>query len=373
MNKRAGATVHLSDLKWTIAPKVLKPYRARTSFIESALHWKLKRNLINLGYTMPTEIQEKALPHVLAGNNLVGLAAAGTGKTLAYLIPLIQRMLLDNTYTCLVIVPNPELAQQVYQQFRVLTEKMEFFSACFVGGINADEEIKRAGLRHNFVVGTPERVTALIKLKAIEVTRIQSVVIDELEAMQELDTINDVLSVTNRMKQRQQTILFTAGIKKSQQALVQELVGDAMQISLTSGSLSNTYVKQSLIKVAEHQHKFDILAELLQDRALKKVIVFAETRKEVYQLHKKLNKRGINVDGIHGSTSPLYKTKAIALFRNGKTHVLVATDNASRGMDVDNITHVINYQLPPNANSYMHRIGKTGRANKKGKAYTFIN
>ncbi|MFI2744465.1 DEAD/DEAH box helicase [Zhouia sp. PK063] len=372
-NKKAITTLNPRDLVQSASKEVQKPYMPSTTYEESNLHRTLKRNLVNKGYEKPTEIQEKTLTTLLAGHNVIGIASTGTGKTAAFLIPLIERMITDNTYTGLVVVPTRELAQQVHQEFMMLTKAIKVFSACFIGGTNVKEDIKKARLRHNFIVGTPGRLVDLMQQQALNVTEIKALVIDEFDCMLDMGFVKAIKSIANAMKKRQQTMLFSATIKNNQQAIVHELVGEARQIAVSSGKASSANVEQNIIKVSEYQNKFEILAELLHDHSFKKVILFTETKRGVDQLYKKLTKNGIKADVIHGNKSQNYRTKAIDLFKKGKTRVLVATDVASRGIDIDNITHVINYQIPQTMDSYIHRIGRTGRAGKKGMAYTFIN
>jgi len=343
------------------------------TFKDLHLQQKLERNIASKGYDRPTEIQEKAIPSLINGNDIIGIAATGTGKTGAFLIPIIHQMLEDKRTTALVIVPTRELAQQVHDEYRSLTNGLGFYSSCFIGGTNVNKDISIARKKNRFIVATPGRLNDLVDRRALNLNNSTILVLDEFDRMLDMGFINDVRKISNAMSNKAQTMLFSATIDKSQETLIKEFVQSPIRVNVTNGTKSSDNVHQDIIKVSGSENKFDVLLGLLNKSSFEKVILFAETKRTADNISKKLCKSGLRSDVIHGNKSQNYRTKAIKLFRSGKTRILVATDVAARGIDIDNVTHVVNYQLPRTMDSYIHRIGRTGRAGKVGMAYTFVN
>lgn len=350
-----------------------KAFIATTRFPDFSLHEKLEKNIESKGYELPTEIQEKSIPHLLAGEDLVGIAATGTGKTGAFLIPIIDQILGNPSNSALVVVPTRELAQQVHEEFCSLTRGMNFQSSCFIGGTNLTKDLAKSRRKHQFIVATPGRLNDLVNRRALQLNRTTVLVLDEFDRMLDMGFINDVRKIAETVRDRSQTMLFSATIDKSQESLIKEFVKNPIRVNVTTGTNSSDSVEQNIIKVSGSENKFDVLLGMLNKASFEKVMLFAETKRTADKISKQLLKSGLRSDVIHGNKSQNYRTKAIQLFKSGKTQILVATDVAARGIDVDNVTHVINYQLPLTMDSYIHRIGRTGRAGKTGMAYTFIN
>jgi ATP-dependent RNA helicase RhlE len=349
------------------------PFVAEQTFSEMPLSDSLKHNIRLKGYTEPTEIQQKSISDLIAGRNMIGIAATGTGKTGAFLIPVIEKMLADNTTTCLVVVPTRELAQQVEDEFKSLTRGHKLFSACFIGGTSINTDMGKARRKQNLIVGTPGRLNDLTSRGALRLGNTPILVLDEFDRMLDMGFINDIKKIIALMKNRKQTMLFSATYEKAQQNLIKQFVQNPVRINISSLNNAADTVEQDIIRVGANENKFQVLYNLLNGDGFEKVILFAETKRNVDKISQQLRKVGINSDVIHGNKSQNYRTKAIRMFKMGKTRVLVATDVAARGIDVDGVTHVINYQLPQTMDSYIHRIGRTGRAGKKGMAYTFVN
>ncbi len=343
------------------------------SYAAMELSPKVKSNLKSKGYTHPTEIQEKAIPELIAGRNMVGIAATGTGKTGAFLIPIVAQMEVETNTTALVVVPTRELAEQVLAEFKEISKGMGLSAACFIGGTSVGKDLSLARKKQDLIVGTPGRLLDLINQGALRLQGTDILVLDEFDRMLDMGFLPDVRTITGLMGSRKQTLLFSATLKKDQEKVIQQLVENPVRVKVSSGTESSSNVQQDIIRVAAHENKFEILAKMLQDSALEKVILFAETKRAVDRIHVKLKKSGVFSDVIHGDKSQNYRSNAIRKFKSGRTRVLVATDVAARGIDVDGVTHVINYQLPLTMESYIHRIGRTGRAGKKGMAYTFVN
>ena len=371
--KKVVSTIN-PDLLVKQAVKVeTTPFVAEQTFSEMPLSDSLKNNIELKGYSEPTEIQQKSINDLIAGRNMIGIAATGTGKTGAFLIPVIEKMLADNTTTSLVVVPTRELAQQVEDEFKSLTRGHKLFSACFIGGTSINTDMGRARRKQNLIVGTPGRLNDLTSRGALRLGNTPILVLDEFDRMLDMGFINDIKKIIALMKNRKQTMLFSATYEKAQQNIIKQFVQNPVRINVSSLNNAADTVEQDIIRVGAKENKFQVLHNLLNGEGFEKVILFAETKRNVDKISQQLRKVGINSDVIHGNKSQNYRTKAIRLFKMGKTRVLVATDVAARGIDVDGVTHVINYQLPQTMDSYIHRIGRTGRAGKKGMAYTFVN
>nr|WP_319569758.1 DEAD/DEAH box helicase [uncultured Draconibacterium sp.] len=371
--KKAVTTVNPDLLVKQAASVEVDPFVPELNFSEMPLSETLKNSIRIKGYVEPTEIQQKSINDLLAGRNMIGVAATGTGKTGAFLIPVIEKMLADNTTTCLVVVPTRELAQQVEDEFKSLTRGQKLFSTCFIGGTSVNTDMGKARRKQNLIVGTPGRLNDLSSRGALRLGNTPILVLDEFDRMLDMGFINDIKKIIALMKNRKQTMLFSATYEKAQQKLIRDFVQDPVRINVSNVNNAADTVEQDIIRVGENENKFQVLYNLLSGDGFEKVILFAETKRNVDKISNQLRKVGINSDVIHGNKSQNYRTKAIRLFKSGKTRVLVATDVAARGIDVDGVTHVINYQLPQTMDSYIHRIGRTGRAGNKGMAYTFVN
>ena len=367
------STINPQDLIKRAGQTKEEKFVSTLTFTDLHLHQKLERNIASKGYERPTEIQEKSIPSLIDGNDMIGIAATGTGKTGAFLIPIIHQMLEDKSTTALVVVPTRELAQQVQDEYRSLTNGLGFHSSCFIGGTNVNKDISIARRKNRFIVATPGRLNDLIDRRALSLKHSSILVLDEFDRMLDMGFINDVRKISKATSNRAQTMLFSATVNKSQETLIKEFVKSPMRVNVTTGTKSSDNVHQDIIKVSGSENKFDVLLDLLNKASFEKVILFAETKRTADNISKKLRKSGLRSDVIHGNKSQNYRTKAIKSFKSGKTRILVATDVAARGIDVDNVTHVVNYQLPRTMDSYIHRIGRTGRAGKVGMAYTFIN
>ena len=334
----------------------------------------LKANLKHIGYEYPTQIQEESLPHLLEGKNLIGIAKTGTGKTASFLLPIIERKLRgDYSLQSLIVVPTRELALQISDEFKSLSYGLGMHAACFIGGTSVSKDIQKLNRRQDIIIGTPGRLIDLYNRRALRLSKISVLVLDEFDRMLDMGFVNDIKKLTSALKSRKHTMLFSATIDNKQQPIIETLVSDAVKVKVSEGTTASESINQDIIRVPEGGNKFQLLVDLVSDKEFSKVLVFAETKRMVNNLAKRLNKKGVLSDMIHGNKSQNYRVKALKKFKSGNIQVLVATDVAARGIDVDNVSHVINYQLPQSFESYVHRIGRTGRAGKIGQAYTFVN
>lgn len=356
-------------------PEAQEPvsFEATLAFSDMPIDQLLKQNIQAKGYMYPTEIQQSAIPVLIEGADMIGIAATGTGKTGAFLIPFVEQLLHNKNGKGLVVVPTRELAQQVAEEFKALTKGMRFRSACFIGGTSVSRDISLAAAKNHLIIATPGRLIDLVNRKALNLNEIAVLILDEFDRMLDMGFINDVKTIVSLTSARRQTLLFSATINASQQTLVRQIVQNPVIINVSNGKGASSTVEQNVLEVAPDEDKMEVLFNLLSGDSFEKVMLFAETKRTVDKINKQLIRRGVRSDVIHGDKSQNYRTKAIKQFKTGHTRVLIATDVASRGIDVQDVTHVINYQLPQTMEAYIHRIGRTGRAGKKGIAYTFIN
>lgn len=348
-------------------------YVSKLDFSELNLHSMLNKNILSKGYNNPTEIQEKCIPLLKLGKNLIGIAATGTGKTGAFLIPIIQQMIENKNVTGLVVVPTRELAQQVETEFNSLVNGTILNCACFIGGTSINKDIAIARRKIRMIIGTPGRLNDLLNRKVLQLDNTSTLVIDEFDRMLDMGFIRDIQKIISVMRSRKQTMLFSATEDNSQEKIIKQIVQKPVRVNVTSGRKSSDNVNQNIIRVGENENKYKVLLKLVSDSSFDKVILFAETKRTVNKLNKQLNQSGIKADVIHGNKSQNYRSKVIDSFKKGEVKVLVATDVAARGIDVKGITHVVNYELPQTMDTYIHRIGRTGRAGATGTAYTFVN
>ena len=376
--RRSSKNTKTSDLNPELLVKKASgskadPYVSKRRFKNFDLHPLILKNVEFKGYDRPTEIQDRCIEKLSRGRNIVGIAATGTGKTGAFLIPILQQMLTKRGTTALVVVPTRELAQQVLSEFKSLSKGTNLQSACFIGGTSVNKDLSIAKRSLDLIVGTPGRLLDLTQRGALRINNVPILVLDEFDRMLDMGFIRDIQKIVSMLKARKQTMLFSATLNSSQEKIIDGLVKKPMRVNVTAGNKSSDNVDQNIIRVGENENKFEILLDLISEDSFEKVILFAETKRTVNKLSKQLSSKGVRSDVIHGNKSQNYRTKAIRLFKAGKTRVLVATDVAARGIDIEGVTHVINYQLPQNMDSYIHRIGRTGRAERSGIAYTFVN
>jgi ATP-dependent RNA helicase RhlE len=334
--------------------------------IDPVIQKTLERN----GYQQPTPIQDKIIHHILNGKDVVGLANTGTGKTAAFLIPLIQRTLDDKNKQILIMTPTRELALQIDQQFRIFSKGLRLFSVVCVGGANMNFQIRELRYQNHLVIGTPGRIVDLIKRGFLKLGKVETVVLDEADQMLDMGFINDIRFIISHVPKERHTLCFAATMSPTIEALIKNFLKDPVSISVKTQATSKN-VEQNIVKI-RGLDKIDMLHKILNDPELKKVLVFGRTKHGVEKLSKKLIYRGFKAESIHGNKSQNQRQRALERFKNNQVQVLVATDVAARGLDIDSVTHVINFDLPATYDDYIHRIGRTGRGTKKGKALTFV-
>lgn len=374
VQKKKESTLDAKLLVKKAQPSGQAGFRSETPFTKLNLQPTLLKNLKDKGYESMTNIQEQSIFPLMDGRDLLGISNTGSGKTGAFLIPIIEHAKSDqNNFTALIVTPTRELALQIEEEFKTLSKGMNLYSASFIGGTNINSDFKSLNRKLHVIVGTPGRLLDLYDRKLLKLNQVNTLVLDEFDRMLDMGFVHDVKKLVNAMTKRQQTMLFSATLEPSQKALIDGLLNDPVVVKINTGGTTSENVDQETIRVPEGKDKFEILASLFQDKTMDRVIIFTETKRLADRLSKKLNETGIKSGLIHGNKSQNFRNKTIEEFKNGTTRVLVATDVAARGIDVADVTHVINYQLPMSMDSYIHRIGRTGRAGKTGRAITFVN
>ena len=350
------------------APEIYTPKHA--NFDAFGLTPLLAKTIRSTGHSSPTPIQDQIIPEILADRDVIALAETGTGKTAAFLIPLIEKTHKDNKRLTLILTPTRELAMQVNEEMRTLSRDCKLFSTTCVGGMNIRPQISSLYRTNHFIIGTPGRVLDLIKRKHIPVSKITTVVLDEADRMLDMGFITDMRSILSAVPKERETLLFSATMSKDTENIVHEFLRNPVTVSVKKKDVTDS-IEQNVIAY-NPAAKFETLVKLLQNPEFKRVLLFGAMKHGVEKLSKALSATGIAAESIHGNKNHSQRQRALQKFKNGEVQVLVATDVAARGIHVENVTHVINYDLPNTFEDYVHRIGRTGRGSRKGKALTFV-
>lgn len=340
-------------------------------FTDFGLDEKLVHVVKEIGFTSPSPIQDQIIPHIMQGRDVIGLSNTGTGKTAAFLLPLITRTLADKNHKTLILAPTRELALQIQEEIRKLTPRMGIFSTVCVGGAPIRMQIRQLSKMNQFIVGTPGRVLDLINQGHIYTDRLTTIVLDEADRMLDMGFIHDMRKILEGVPADRHTLFFSATMSKEIERLVHDFLNNPVTVSVVKRDTAATIAQD----VVEHGHhdKFETLVNLLADaETFSRVIIFGEMKHSVEKLSIALDKAGIRAVSIHGNKSQGQRQRALSQFKSGNARVLVATDVAARGIHVDNVSHVINYDLPATQEDYVHRIGRTGRAGRGGQALTFV-
>ena len=346
-------------------------YEPKHTFSDFAISENLKASINRRGFTIPTPIQDQAIPEILKNRDVVGIANTGTGKTAAFLIPLINKVMLNRGQRVLIITPTRELAVQIEKELTLLAKHLGIYSVVCIGGVSINAQIHRLQRRPQFVIGTPGRLLDLNNQRRLDFGQFGSVVLDEVDRMLDMGFIRDVQKTISQLPHHRHSLFFSATVGSSVMNVMKQFTLKPVTISVKSQN-STINVDQEIIRV-NGRTKLEVLQELLDQREFEKVLVFGRTKRGADKLARDLARTGFQVSTIHGNKTQNQRQKSLELFRQGRVNILIATDVVARGIDVDNITHVINYELPETYDHYLHRIGRTGRAGKKGKALTFVS
>lgn len=347
-------------------------YVSKTKYADWDLHPKLKVALRNAGWVAPTEIQEASFADIVELKDIMGIATTGTGKTGAFLIPIIDALLKDEPFQTLCLAPTRELALQIEEEFKTLTKGMTFTSLTLIGGRNINSDIRALKRQYDLIVATPGRLKDLHGQGEIDLKEASVLILDEFDRMLDMGFQKDVKFIADQIGDRDQTMLFSATRDKTQEQIVKYFLTDPAIIAVSSGEASAEHINQT-VKYVSGDERFEELIDMMKQPELKRVLVFAETKHRVKKITKKLSQAGIPADEIHGNKSQNYRQKALGKFKSGKIKALCATDVAARGLDIDDVTHVINFEAPTDYDVYIHRVGRTGRNGKTGEAITFVD
>ena len=332
---------------------------------------QLQQAITARGYTTLTPIQAAGIPAIRDGKDVIGIANTGTGKTAAFLVPLVEQILKDRTYRALIITPTRELALQIRDELRKLTGNMPVWSSFCIGKSSMYTQMQELRRNPHVVIGTPGRLKDLIERRALKLETFHMIVLDEADQMLDMGFIHDVKHIISFLPPQRQSLFFSATLSPAINTLIQSFVKNPITISVKKQE-TVTNIKQEVIHV-EPTLKRAKLAELLQKEEYKKVMVFGRTKMGVENLSRALYQQGFKVAAIHGDRAQYQRQQAIRMFKEDVVQILVATDVAARGIDINDVTHVINYEIPDTYEDYIHRIGRTGRANKLGVAITFAD
>lgn len=346
-------------------------YSPKHTFSDFKIDAKLKENIGHKGYVVPSPIQDQAIPYALEGRDILGLANTGTGKTATFLIPTINKILKDPKHKAIIITPTRELAIQIQRECVDLCRKLSIFNVTCVGGAPIRMQMRALEQKHNIVIGTPGRLKDLLERKKLDIAGVSTVVLDEADRMLDMGFIDEVRYFLRHIPEKRQMLLFSATLAKEIEKLVHEFLHEPVKISVKTRDTAKN-VDQDVVRVADKTKKLDILSGLLMDQSFSKTLIFVETKRSVDRLHSELVGRGFKAESIHGDKEHRARQNALAAFSTGRAQILIATDVAARGLDISGVTHVINYEIPQSYDTYVHRIGRTGRADKKGKALTFV-
>jgi ATP-dependent RNA helicase DeaD len=330
-------------------------------------------HLENLGFVEPTQIQQQAIPSLLEGRDLVGQSQTGTGKTAAFALPMLELIDKQNkAVQALILTPTRELAQQVAQAIQDLTDSRRIYVLTVCGGQSIERQIRSLQKGVHIVVGTPGRVIDLLERKDLKLNQLRLAVLDEADEMLSMGFIDDVKKILQQAPQPRQTACFSATMPPEIKELIQQFLNRPVTVTVEQPQVAPARIQQFAYMVPRGWQKIMALQPILEIEEPESAIIFVRTKRTASELTSKLQEGGHSVDEYHGDLSQVQRERLVQRFRDGKVKMIVATDIAARGLDVENLSHVINYDLPDNTETYIHRIGRTGRAGKTGTAIALV-
>ncbi len=371
---------HIDHSKFIYKPDVAtleKEAKAKTkkvavqhTFADFKFADQIQANLKEKGYENPTPIQDQTIMYALKGQDVLGLANTGSGKTAAFLLPLIDKVVKDPTQKVIILAPTRELAMQINKEFEEFSRGMKIFSTVCVGGMPIFRQIQNLRLVNHFIIGTPGRIKDLAHRRCIVYSQFNNVVLDEVDHMLDMGFVDDITEILKGCNPVRQSLFFSATMPPKIRALVQTFQKNPHVVDIAVPGSTKT-VEQDIIK-APRGEKFTVLCDLLRKEGATRTIIFVETKREVEEVAHGLIKAGFKTGYLHGDKRQRERARTLDQFKNGIIDVLIATDVAARGIDVKDVSHVINYTIPQTHDSYVHRIGRAGRAGRTGKAFTFV-
>ncbi|MEN8253333.1 MAG: DEAD/DEAH box helicase [Patescibacteria group bacterium] len=350
--------------------KQQEEYITINKFTDFNISDELKKNITTRGYTTPTPIQDQAIPHIIDGRDVVGIANTGTGKTAAFLIPLLDKIAEGSGEKVLIIVPTRELALQVRDELRAFSGRMRIFSTLCIGGSSIHRQIESLRKGSDFVIGTPGRIKDLNQRRKIRFEEFSNIVLDEVDRMLDMGFVHEIRAIIDRLPEERQSLFFSATMTDRVREIMKGFLKNPVSVSVKTQDTADN-INQEILKI-KGRSKIDMLHDLLISDGFEKVLVFGRTKRGMERLSRDLQDRGFRVNAIHGNKSQGQRQRALKEFKTNRLQALIATDVVARGVDIDDITHVINFDLPESYADYIHRIGRTGRADKVGTAITFV-
>jgi ATP-dependent RNA helicase RhlE len=351
---------------------------SRIDFASLGLGETLRRALRDVGYTEPTPIQSQAIPELLEGRDLLGIAQTGTGKTAAFALPLLQRLAEERKHArprrprALILAPTRELALQIHDEIERFGKYTKIRQAFIFGGVSANPQIKALAQGLDVVVATPGRLLDLAGQRHIDLSEVSVLVLDEADRLLDMGFIRDVKRIVAMTPKSRQSLLFSATMPQAVASLAKEILDRPVRVDVSPKRVTVEEIEQRIVMVG-NSDKQRMLEHLLRGDDVSRAIVFTRTKHGANKVARKLENAGINAEAIHGNKSQNARQRALRNFKTGDARVLVATDIAARGIDVDAVSHVFNYELPHEPESYVHRIGRTGRAGATGAAWSLVD
>ncbi len=347
------------------------------SFDQLGLHPKLLRSVEELGFTEPSDIQQQAIPYILDGQDVMASAPTGTGKTAAFVLPALQNLsqgeiLPGNGPRVLVLTPTRELAKQVADNIYKFTKYLRMRSTTIVGGMPYPPQIKILRQPLDLLVATPGRLIDHMEAGRIDFSRIQMLILDEADRMLDMGFIDEVRRIASQAPKNRQTLLFSATLEGQVDKVAQELLSDPARIQIAGVKIKHDAITQHMMQADDFRHKRKILSHVLDDDELTQAIIFTSTKKGAESLSERLKDDGHACAALHGDMRQSMRRRVIEQMQRKRIKVLVATDVAARGIDIKTLSHVVNFDLPMQAEDYVHRIGRTGRGGSTGTAYSLI-
>lgn len=349
----------------------VEPEKITHRFEDFNLDPRLFESIKTRGYTKPTPIQDQTIAPILEGRDVVGIANTGTGKTAAFLLPSITKILRNPQEKVLIIVPTRELAVQIIDELKLFTAAFHIHAVLCIGGVHIGGQIGRLKNQPNIIIGTPGRLKDLIQQRALNLLTFKTIILDEVDRMVDIGFIHDIRFIVSHLSPSRQSLFFSATISPEINSIMQSFLKNPVTVSVKKIETAG-HVEQNIIRVRNKDEKVTRLIEMLRTNEYKKVLIFGRTKWNVEKLAKELLRSGFTAASIHGNKSQNQRLRALSEFKLNRIQVLVATDIAARGLDIDSVTHVINFDEPGSYTDYVHRIGRTGRADKAGVALTFV-
>lgn len=341
-----------------------------STFSDFKLPKQLVSNLSSMGFDTPTPIQDQALTPILNGHDLIGLADTGTGKTIAFVLPILAKLIKDSAQNALIIAPTRELAVQIKDDIRTLSNGLPIKTVLLIGGTSIYRQIQELKRNPHIFIGTPGRLKDLHERGSLNLNNTHTIVLDEMDRMLDMGFVKDITKLLSFLPRERQTLLFSATIDDRVEGIAHTFMTNPLKISVKTGATAQN-VDQDVVRLSGSD-KISVLKELLKQQRFQKVLIFGRTKYGVEKLSVTLSQNGFSVGAIHGNKRQSQRQRVLTDFKTNRINILVATDVAARGIDVKDITHVINYDQPDTYADYIHRIGRTGRAGKTGQALTFV-